>query len=108
MLFKVETSVNGLKQILKLNGILDFSTVDHFNFIEIIDESIREIEVDFTELEFLDSTGIGAIISILHIAASRNANVEFSGMSAEIIHLFNTIGLFEIKNSLLDGNDFYV
>lgn len=108
MLLNIESFELGTKQIIKLKGILDFSTVDSFNFHESIGESIIEVEVDFSELEFIDSTGIGAIISIIHMAARLKAKVYFIGMTNEIIDLFETIGVFEIKNSLLDGDDDHV
>ncbi|KGR90270.1 hypothetical protein CD30_12435 [Ureibacillus massiliensis 4400831 = CIP 108448 = CCUG 49529] len=108
MLLTVESFTEEFKQVFQLKGILDFSTVDHFDFYQNISESVREIEVDFTHLEFIDSTGIGAILSILHRAASLNAKVNFSGMSKDTIDLFETIGVFDIKKSLLDGNDHHV
>lgn len=104
----VESFVEGPKQVLKLKGILDYSTVDTFNFSEITSGSITEIDVDFSNLEFIDSTGIGAIISIIHMAVKLKAKVYFIGMTDEIIDLFDTIGVFEIKKSLLDGDDDHV
>jgi anti-anti-sigma factor len=97
----VESVVDGDRQIFKLIGILDFSTVDSFNIDHLINESIKEFEVDFSDLEFIDSTGIGAILTILHKASSLNAQVQFTGLNAEKIDLFETIGVFDIKKSLL-------
>lgn len=101
----VESLIEGPKQVIRLKGILDYSTVDTFNFNDITKDSITKIDVDFSKLEFIDSTGIGAILSILHIAASLNAKVYFIGMTGEIIDLFETIGVFDIKKSLLGDDD---
>ncbi len=103
MSLTVDRVVDGKKQIFKLKGILDFSTVDSFDVDSHSFEMIEEFEVDFSELEFIDSTGIGAILSILHKASSLNADVQFSGMSLETIDLFETIGVFDIKKSLFGG-----
>ncbi len=97
----VDSSVEGTKQVYKLKGILDFSTVDSFNFVNDINEFIKEIDIDFSELEFIDSTGIGAILSILHAASNLNLKVNFCGMSDETKDLLETIGVFKIKQSLL-------
>nr|WP_106779502.1 STAS domain-containing protein [Lysinibacillus timonensis] len=105
MLLTVESIVEGTKQVFKIIGILDFATIDTFKLNQKIADSVTDIEIDFTELEFIDSTGIGAIISILHNAASLNIKVQFTGMSDEIIYLFETIGVFDVKNSLLGGDD---
>lgn len=86
---------------IKVKGVLDFSTVDSFDFINETPDSVIKIEVDFSELEFIDSTGIGAILSILHTASKLEAKVDFNNMSEETQDLFETIGVFEIKKSLL-------
>lgn len=101
MLLKVDSYVIDRKQIFKLGGVLDYSTVDTFDFLKKTEEFVTELEVDFSELDFIDSTGIGAILSILHSASSLNAKVIFVGMSEDTKQLFETIGVFEIKKSLL-------
>lgn len=101
MLLKVNSFVVGTKQVFKLNGVLDYSTVDTFDFFNKTKEFVTELEIDFSELDFIDSTGIGAILSILHSASSLNAKVSFVGMSEDTKRLFETIGVFEIKKSLL-------
>ncbi|MFC7686970.1 STAS domain-containing protein [Ureibacillus sp. GCM10028918] len=101
MLLNVDSFVVDTKQVFKLNGVLDYSTVDTFDFFNKTKESVTELEVDFSELDFIDSTGIGAILSILHSASNLNAKVNFVGMSDDTKQLFDTIGVFEIKKSLL-------
>ena len=101
MLLNVNSFVVDTKQVFKLDGVLDYSTVDTFDFFGKTKEFVTELEVDFSELEFIDSTGIGAILSILHSASSLNAKVNFVGMTDETKELFETIGVFEIKKSLL-------
>ncbi|WP_284036401.1 STAS domain-containing protein [Neobacillus sp. 114] len=101
MYLTIKHFIEDTTQHIKLRGLLDFSTVDAFNFVEKIPEHIASIDVDFSELEFIDSTGIGAIISILHKANSLGAEVDFIGMSEETKELFETIGVFDIKESLL-------
>ena len=101
MLLNVNSFVDGTKQVFKLDGVLDYSTVDTFDFFSKTKEFVTELEVDFSELEFIDSTGIGAILSILHSASSLNAKVDFVGMTDDTKELFETIGVFEIKKSLL-------
>nr|WP_106783630.1 STAS domain-containing protein [Lysinibacillus timonensis] len=105
MLLQVDSLVEGSTLIIRLKGILDYTTADSFYLNESISEDINEIEVDFSQLEFIDSTGIGAILSIIHVATSFRSKVKFTGMSNQIVNLFETIGLFEIKKSLLDGDN---
>jgi anti-anti-sigma factor len=97
----VKSSIIDGALVISMNGVLDFSTVDSFEFVNSTPETVNEIIVDFTELEFIDSTGIGAILAILHKANEIKASVEFKSMSEETKELFETIGVFTIKKSLL-------
>ena len=101
MLLTVESNIDGTVQNIGMKGVLDFSTVDSFNFVNETPDFVTEFIVEFSELEFIDSTGISAILSILHKASSLGATVTFNGMSEETKDLFETIGVFEIKKSLL-------
>jgi anti-anti-sigma factor len=101
VLLTVKSNLDGTVQKVGMKGILDYSTVDSFDFINETPDYVTEIIVEFSDLEFIDSTGIGAILSILHKASSLGASVTFNGMSEETRDLFDTIGVFDIKKSLL-------
>lgn len=101
MLLTVESNLDGTVQNIGMKGILDISTVDSFEFVNEIPDFVTEFRIDFSDLEFIDSTGIGAILSILHKASHLGASVTFNGISEETKDLFETIGVFEIKKSLL-------
>jgi anti-anti-sigma factor len=97
----VDQTVDSNTLKIDMNGVLDFSTVDSFDYINDTPDLVTHIEVDFSGLEFIDSTGIGAILTILHKAKSFEAKVDFINMSKETEELFSTIGVFDIKKALL-------
>jgi anti-anti-sigma factor len=101
VLLTINSNIDGTVQYIGMKGILDFSTVDSFDFVNEAPDFITGFIVDFSDLEFIDSTGIGAILSILHKASSLGGTVTFNGMSEETKDLFDTIGVFDIKKSLL-------
>lgn len=97
----VRKSVNGNECTLKVSGFLDYSSMDPFiKGIRSIEEGIEKVIVNFGELEFIDSTGIGAIINLAHEANDRHFEVELVGMNPEVRDLFETIGVFDIMSSL--------
>lgn len=102
MFLTVTPKIEGTILNIGLSGVLDYSTVDSFDIMNALPEGITCIDVDFSKLDFIDSTGIGAIISILHTGRAIGASVEFKSMSEETKELFATIGVFEIKKSLLN------
>ncbi|MBP1153982.1 MULTISPECIES: STAS domain-containing protein [unclassified Paenibacillus] len=83
---------------IKIVGLMDYSTIDNFN-VE-IPEKITEIVVDFSALEFIDSTGIGAILSIIYKAVDRGIVVEFVSLNETVGELFDTVGVFRIIEAL--------
>jgi anti-anti-sigma factor len=84
--------------LVKIIGLLDYSTMDDFQ-LEIPD-SIIKIVIDFTNLDFIDSTGIGAILGIVYNAKEHDRNVEFIGLNQTIVDLFETIGVFRVMEAL--------
>ena len=101
-MIKLNSTVKGSFCIIAVSGVLDYSTMDYFNEeIKKIDPGINKVVIDFTELEFIDSTGSGSIINFVHEANEKNFSVELTGISQEVGEIFETIGVYQIMQSLL-------
>jgi anti-anti-sigma factor len=86
---------------LHVSGVLDYSTMGTFiEEIHTIKAGTKKVVIDFEGLDFIDSTGIGAIINLVHEANERKFKVELAGINAENQILFEMIGVFEIIESL--------
>ncbi|TJY42850.1 STAS domain-containing protein [Cohnella pontilimi] len=94
----IEEQQKGHTLVLKLAGVMDYSTIDGFE--PSIPEKTGEVVVDFSALDFIDSTGIGAILLIIHSAHEQDAAVKFTGLDDNIKELFDTVGVFRILESL--------
>lgn len=82
-------------------GVLDYTTMDIFNkHIQTIKIGTEKVTINFSGLEFIDSTGIGSIINLVHEANSKKFRVEFNGINEEINIIFETIGVFQIMEAL--------
>ncbi|MCY9669892.1 STAS domain-containing protein [Paenibacillus alginolyticus] len=101
MVLEVEQKIENTTLTITLKGVLDFSTMGSLDITGKLTDSISECVMDFSELEFIDSTGIGTILSVLHEASDCNSKVTFVGMSPMVEELFDTIGVFKIKKTLL-------
>lgn len=83
--------------ILKIKGILDISTTNLITpYLEDIDDSVNVLIFDFTELEFIDSTGIGSIIEAIHLSQEKHFKIQFEGVNELTYQVFDTIGLYKI------------
>jgi anti-anti-sigma factor len=92
-------SLNGTT-ILKIHGILDISTGGVFERFIQETENIQELIIDFSNLEFIDSTGVGLILEIIHLSQEKQFTIHFLGIKEEIREIFETIGLFKVLEAL--------
>jgi anti-anti-sigma factor len=96
MNLEIEKEVLDLTTILKIKGVLDISTT---NIIEPYLEEIDKIDIliiDFEDLGFIDSTGIGSIINALYLSQEKSFKLKLQGID-ELTHIvFETVGLYQI------------
>lgn len=92
----IQSIETGSTKTLKLKGILDISTN---SIIEPYLEELNSIEsliFDFSELEFIDSTGIGAIMNAIYLSKEKNFKLIFHGVDEMTHQVFETVGLYHI------------
>lgn len=89
--------------VVRLTGEIDVSTVARARSAlgaAITDHPGQTLTVDLGEVEFLDSTGIGALISALKRARSADGDLRLVGVRPHILKVFQLTGLtrvFEIE-----------
>ncbi|MBA2870384.1 anti-anti-sigma factor [Anoxybacillus calidus] len=90
--------------VLKIHGILDISTAFILEqFIQEL-ENVRELIIDFSNLEFIDSTGVGVIIEFIYLSQEKNFTIRFQGIDEQTYEIFETIGLFKVLEAFQDGH----
>jgi len=90
------------KLTLSIKGVLDYASIDIFHeHIDII--GITKIIIYFKEMEFIDSTGIGAILEVIHLGNENNISVELEDLSEEAKEIFDITGVFQIQEALRKG-----
>lgn len=71
--------------------------------IEVIDSGKHFVIIDFTNVEYVDSTFLSALVTVLKHAMKEKGDVAVYGLNADISNLFSLIRLdkaFKIFNSL--------
>jgi anti-anti-sigma factor len=64
-----------------------------------IGRGMRKLRLDFTEVAYLDSTGVGAIIQILQAMKAASGDVVFRGIAGsprKVLELSNVISIMKI------------
>jgi anti-sigma B factor antagonist len=85
-------------QLFGLGGTLDIATSPTLRaaLLEAADRANHEIVVDLTQLEFLDSTGLGALIGAHKRAAEHGGSVRLVAHEGQILRLLRITGLLEV------------
>ncbi|MGZ3498797.1 MAG: STAS domain-containing protein [Vulcanimicrobiaceae bacterium] len=94
----IKSEHNGDALVFKLRGSLDLATAPSVRaaLLEAADDGKHEIIVDLTQLEFLDSTGLGALIGAYRRAMEHQGRVALVVNDGPIARLLNITGLMRI------------
>ena len=94
----VQTIQDGRTHVFGFSGTLDVSTVPTARaaLLEAADRDQHEIIVDLTHVEFLDSTGLGALIGAHKRAAEHGGSVRLVTGDGQILRLLRITGLITV------------
>jgi anti-anti-sigma factor len=86
--------------VVSLRGDCDLYSAPGFKaaMLEKIKLGARYILIDMTELSYLDSSGVGAIISILQSAKRAGGEVKFQGLKGGPRRVLERTSLLPIMN----------
>jgi anti-anti-sigma factor len=90
----------GSRLVLYVRGILDISTINTFE--QTLDEinNIEQLVIDLADLEFIDSTGVGAIINAIHLSKERQFKLKLERVNEVIHEIFDTLGVYYILEAM--------
>ncbi len=99
---------DGETLVFALNGTLDLATAPTVRaaLLDAIDKSNHNLIVDLSQLEFLDSTGLGVLIGAHRRTAEHNGTFRLVISDGPISRLLNITGLiavFSVYRSLDDA-----
>src|SRR5271156_3777737 len=89
---------DGKTQLFALHGSLDIATSPSLRaaLIEAAEHARHTIVVDLTDLEFLDSTGLGALIGAHKRAAESEGSLRLVAQEGQILRLLRITGLLAV------------
>ena len=79
-------------------GELDVSTADQFKeyLYKLIDKEIRSIRFDLSNLDYIDSTGLGVMIGVLKRIKVQNKEIYIESPKDNVKKIFSITGLNKI------------
>jgi len=94
----------GAVSIINLKGYLDAHTAPILenNFVDLIDKNRFNIVVDFKELAYISSAGLGVFMAYIEKIRESKGDIKLSGMTEKVFNIFDLLGfplLYEIFKS---------
>jgi len=92
----IESTPYGARRTLKLDGELDLSSaLDFFAFVAplVYDAGVAEIELDLSELTFLDSPGLHLILRLRTLCRENNVALVLRCASKQVTRLLEVTGV---------------
>lgn len=104
----LKTENDGDTLVFVLSGSLDLATAPTVRaaLLDAIDKSHHNLIVDLSQLEFLDSTGLGVLISAHRRTAERNGTFRLvisDGAISRLLNITGLIAVFSVYHSLDDA-----
>lgn len=104
----VQTTPDGSAQVFAVRGTMDIATSPTVRaaLLEAAERGHHDIIVDLTQLEFLDSTGLGAMIGAHKRAKEHGGRIRLVAQDGQILRLLRITGLlgvFSVYNTLDDA-----
>lgn len=98
--FKMDVAIVNDEIIAKPHGEIDiyFATTFKERLNKLIVDNKLNVLIDCEDLEYLDSTGLGALMSILKHANESNVKIRIINLKPNIGKLFTITGLNKIFN----------
>ena len=98
MSVNIESKLDNNFWNVDINGELDVASADkvkaHLN--SLIEEQVVDIKMDFTNLEYIDSTGLGALIGVLKRLKVNDKDIYVLNARKNVKKIFSITGLDKI------------
>ncbi|HEY1680800.1 MAG TPA: STAS domain-containing protein [Candidatus Tumulicola sp.] len=103
----VKSEKHGEALVFKLRGSLDLATAPTVRaaLTDAASDANRHLIVDLTQIEFLDSTGLGALIGAHRRASEHNGSLRLVVTEGPISRLLNITGLLRVFSVYHDLKD---
>ena len=102
--FSTSIKERGEISIINLKGFLDAHTAPTLenNFTQLINENKYKIVVNFQELAYISSAGLGVFMAYIENIRENNGDIKLTSMSDKVFNIFDLLGfplLYEIYKS---------
>lgn len=105
--FEVLRKDNQDVSVLYLKGYLDAHTYPNFEaeLQKLVDEKRYKIIVDFNELSYISSAGLGVFMGFIETVRENAGDIKLCSMSGKVFKVFDLLGFPTIYQILKDTDE---
>ena len=101
--FAVTEHLVGTTAVLEASGRLDGSaTAEMTRLHAVLDRGVTAVLVDFTAVDYINSTGIALIVGLAATARTAEVELQVCGLSDHYVHIFELTRLAEFVRMFPD------
>lgn len=102
----IDVKQQGDIQVMCCGGSLDADTVTAFKKVayDLVSSGATRFIIDCTDLTFIDSMGLGVLISLLRRVRSRDGDVKMAALSDEVKTIFEITRLHRLFDVCADSS----
>ena len=98
------------RRIVRIKGKVTFehSPVFQSHLDSLLEEGVREVVIDFKDVPFIDSSGIGEILRLFKIMKDRNGTIVLINPNRKLNNLFSMYrfgNFMKIRESVAPGDE---
>ena len=107
MEFKISRVDTENLSVLNVGGFLDAHTAADLEnaFQTLVDENRFKILVNFTELSYISSAGLGVFMGYIEQVRSNGGDIKMSNMTPKIFRVFDLLGFPTIYDIFADESE---
>ena len=96
--FDITHHLVGEIAVVEVSGWIEIGSAPQLRetLISVIDEGNVQLVIDLSGVVFLDSTGLGVLIGLLHRLRSRDGSLALAGASDRVYKVFHTTQLTKV------------
>jgi anti-sigma B factor antagonist len=96
--FAIDHHLEGEIAIVEVSGWVEITTAPQLRdtAIKLIDKGHLHLVLDLSDTVFIDSTGLGVIVGLLHRLRSRDGSLAIAGAKDRVHHAFQVSKLTQV------------
>ncbi len=85
---------------IKVNGDIEMMTIKNFKqkLFEVGQNADKDIEIDLSDVDYIDSSGVGVLISLLKLQKKKGKSLLINKVSSKVLNVLKLSSLSDVFN----------